>query len=95
MGLIAYSLGNFLSIMPTLGCQTGAVLKLALARDARGVLQPVELRAVPTACGRGLGGEGFLDAGVVRLDELPPQRAAPHLAHARRTLGALLSDRRD
>ncbi|NRD58195.1 CapA family protein [Corallococcus exiguus] len=95
MGLIAYSLGNFLSIMSTLACQTGAVLKLALARDARGVLQPVDLRAVPTACGRGLGGEGFLDAGVVRLDELPPQRAAPHLAHARRTLGALLSDRRD
>jgi poly-gamma-glutamate synthesis protein (capsule biosynthesis protein) len=95
MGLIAYSLGNFLSIMPTLACQTGAVLKLALTRDAGGALQPVDLRAVPTACGRGVGDGGFLDAGVVTLDELEPGRAAPHLAHARRTLGALMPERRD
>lgn len=94
MGLIAYSLGNFLSIMPTRACRTGAVLKLALARDARGQLQPVELGAVPTVCGRGLRGQGFLDAGVVTLDELEPERAEPHLAHARRTLGALLPHRR-
>ena len=95
VGLIAYSLGNFLSIMPTRACQTGAVLKLALARDAGGALRPVDLRALPTACGRGLGGEGFLDARVVTLDELEPARAALHLAHARRTLGALIPDRRD
>jgi poly-gamma-glutamate capsule biosynthesis protein CapA/YwtB (metallophosphatase superfamily) len=95
MGLVAYSLGNFLSIMPTRACQTGAVLKLALARDSHGLLQPVDLRAVPTACGRGLGGQGFLDAGVRTLDELPPERAALHLAHARRTLSDLIAERRD
>ncbi|NPC70500.1 CapA family protein [Corallococcus exiguus] len=95
VGLIAYSLGNFLSIMPTRACQTGAVLKLALARDAGGPLRLVDVRAVPTACGRGLGGEGFLDAGVVAVDELGLERAAPHLAHARRTLGGLISTRRD
>ncbi|WP_224364548.1 CapA family protein [Hyalangium versicolor] len=91
LGLIAYSLGNFLSIMPTRACQTGAVLQLALARDEQGQLQPMELRAVPTACGRGLVGEAFLDAGVVTLDELETERAEPHRAHARRTLEPLLS----
>lgn len=94
MGLIAYSLGNFLSIMPTRACQTGAVLELALGRDARGQLQPVDLRAVPTVCGRGLRGEGFLDAGVVTLDELEHERAALHLAHARRILADLIPERR-
>ncbi|WP_224243509.1 CapA family protein [Hyalangium gracile] len=90
IGLIAWSLGNFLSIMPTRACQTGAVLQLSLSRDARGQLQPRDVRAVPTACGRGLGGAAFLDAGVMTLDELEPERAAHHLAHARRTLEPLM-----
>jgi poly-gamma-glutamate synthesis protein (capsule biosynthesis protein) len=94
VGIIAYSLGNFLSIMPTRACQTGAVLKLTLSRDTRGQLQPMALRAVPTACGRGRGGQEFLDAGVVLLDELEPERAELHLAHARRTLGPLITGKR-
>jgi poly-gamma-glutamate capsule biosynthesis protein CapA/YwtB (metallophosphatase superfamily) len=95
MGLIAYSLGNFLSIMPTRACQTGVVLRMAWTRDARGQLQPVEVSGVPTACGRGvMRGRGFLDAGVRTLDELEPARARPHLALAGRALGSLMKSRR-
>jgi capsule synthesis protein PGA_cap len=87
MGLIAYSLGNFLSIMPTLACRTGVVLRLGLGR-ARGAWGVARVEAVPTFCGRGVGRERWLDAGVVTLNEAPAAEGA--LAHARTMLGSAL-----
>lgn len=87
MGLIAYSLGNFLSIMPTLACRTGAVLRLGL-RAAAGAWGVSSVAVVPTFCGRRVGRERWLDAGVVTVDEAPAPAAAR--VHARAILGAAL-----
>lgn len=87
MGVVAYSLGNFLSIMPTLACRTGAALRLGLRR-VDGAWSVATIAATPTFCGRRVGRTRWLDAGVVTLDELPGSSAARE--HARRILGAAL-----
>lgn len=87
LGLIAYSLGNFLSIMPTLACRTGAVLRLGL-RLVHGAWSVGHIAVVPTFCGRRVGRERWLDAGVVTVDESPAPAAAR--VHAREILGAAL-----
>ena len=43
-GVIAWSLGKFTTIMPTLACHVGALVELDL--DER--LDPIAIRAIPT-----------------------------------------------
>lgn len=91
--VIAYSLGNFASIMPTLPCTVGALLHGWWRRDTTGTPQPVALAADPTLTGRAFG-EGWLAARTITLDEhlrhpttaLP---AGPHVLHARALLSPL------
>lgn len=87
LGVIAYSLGNFLSIMPTLACRTGAALRLGLRR-AHGAWGVGSIAAMPTFCGRRVGRARWLDAGVVTVDEAPAPAQAR--VHAREILGAAL-----
>lgn len=83
-GLIAWSLGNLVTIMPTLPCRVGAILEIDLGRDARGVPAFSGLRAIPTVSGRGLGA-GWLDAATIPADD-----EGDHRAHARAMLGSLI-----
>jgi len=83
-GLIAWSLGNLATIMPTLPCRVGALLEIDLGRDARGVPAFGALHAVPTVSGRGLGAH-WLDGAT-----LPATDPSAELAHARAMLGPLL-----
>lgn len=94
-GIIAYSLGNFASIMPTRPCRTGAALQLDLVRTTGGELAPLALRVHPTVSRGGV--PGWLDVQVQTLAELaqdPRARAAAaaQLCHAQRTLGPLIAD---
>lgn len=82
--LIAWSLGNLATIMPTLACQTGALLEIDVGRDARGVPAFSALRAIATRSARGLGAK-WLDGAT-----LPAPPGDPHHAHARAMLGALI-----
>lgn len=54
-GLIFYSLGNFITTMPTAACRTGAVITLDLSVDDTGRLHLNDLKATPTvATGGGM-----------------------------------------
>jgi hypothetical protein len=86
MGLIAYSLGNFLSIMPTLACRTGAILRLGLRRSPH-AWTVSSIAATPTFCGRRVGRTRWLDAGVVTTAESASPAAR---VHAFNILGAAL-----
>lgn len=87
--LIAYSLGDLASILPTAGCQTGALLSIGL-----GAGHLTSLHATPTVCYRGLGC-GPLQARAHTLTEarslIPAPRWAALHAHATRALGPLLT----
>ena len=86
-GVIAYSLGNFLSSMTTLGCCTGCVLKLPLCVRADGQLDLERVSATVTASLR----SGLRRATSTRLAaELEASRRERHLAHARGLLGSLV-----
>ncbi len=61
---IIYSLGNFASIMPTIPCQTGAILSLSLSKQG----DINQLSVFPTVCKRGLG-KSWLDAKVLSFEE--------------------------
>ena len=87
--LIAWSLGNLATIMPTLACRTGALLEIDVGRDARGIPSFSSLRAIPTVSARGLGAT-WLDGATLPLD--PGDHADAH-AHARAMLGALIDPR--
>jgi poly-gamma-glutamate synthesis protein (capsule biosynthesis protein) len=82
--LIAWSLGNLATIMPTLACRTGALLEIDVGRDARGVPAFSAIRAIPTKSGRGLGAS-WIDGAT-----LPALPGDPHHAHVRAMLGALI-----
>lgn len=56
-GLICYSLGNFLSSMPTLACNTGSIVRASLRLGDRGGLELTSLNAYATATKRGRGRE--------------------------------------
>jgi hypothetical protein len=91
--LVAWSLGNLSSIMPTLPCRVGALLDVTVGRDASGVVFE-DLSAVATVCGRGLG-DHWLDARTLTLDEYARGHdARPHRGHAERILGPLLTETR-
>jgi poly-gamma-glutamate synthesis protein (capsule biosynthesis protein) len=80
-GVIAWSLGNFTTIMPTLACHVGALVELVLD-DA---LDPIAIRAIPTLSRRGLG------ASVIGGATLPVSEHAGHEAElARRHATAIL-----
>lgn len=90
-GVIAYSLGNFASIIPTVACQTGGVLELALADDAL-----AQVSFCPTLCMRGLG-DRWLEARTLTLHEYKhrPMPGRPWQAyhdHARAILGPFLEE---
>ncbi len=93
-GLIAWSLGNLATIMPTLACRVGALVELDLGRDASGAVAFSDVRAVPTVSARGLGGH-WIDGATLSVDELEDRGrpAWPCRKHARTTLGRL-ADRR-
>ena len=87
-GIIAYSLGNFTTSMPTTGCRTGAVLELEVGFDADGSVGLHDLGALPTASiARGLTRRSRQ---TVALSELPECSARPYQQHARRLLGPLM-----
>lgn len=73
-GVIAWSLGNFLTIMPTLPCKTGVIFKLELVKKEQQILiKKIELTPVYTTKSV----EAYwLDRQVVCLHELSgPQKA--------------------
>jgi poly-gamma-glutamate capsule biosynthesis protein CapA/YwtB (metallophosphatase superfamily) len=89
--LIAWSLGNLATIMPTLPCQVGALLEIDVVRDARGTPALSALRAVPTVSARRSGAR-FLDVETRELGELSARTDDAGALHARALLGALIED---
>lgn len=97
-GILAWSLGNFASIIPTVGCQTSAILHMDLGRTPSGTPTLHGLRASPTVCMRALG-EDWMKARVLTL---PEYKARPRLfrpwkayqQHAQNILGPLLQRER-
>jgi hypothetical protein len=51
--VIAYSLGNFATVMPTHACQTGGVLELGLHREPSGAISILPANFEPTISLRG------------------------------------------
>lgn len=90
--VVAFSLGNFASIIPTVACQTGCVLSMTLNRDTI-----TDLRALPTVCMRGLG-ERWIEARALTVEGYgATPRAQRHPAatfhtHAEAILGPLIRD---
>lgn len=96
-GLIAWSLGNLCTIMPTLACRVAALLEVELVIGPGGGLGFSHLRCTPTVSARGLGGD-WLAGATMSLDEVDAHaargiacRAAkwPCRAHAESILGSL------
>lgn len=92
--VVAWSLGDFASVIPTVACQTGAVLSLRWGRSADGNRTLADVSATPTVTMRGLG-QRWIEAGVTTLEEYRhrPVRGrpwAPYDAHAARMLGPLM-----
>lgn len=95
-GVIAWSLGDFASIIPTLACQTGMILGLELGQSAAGGPSLGRMHATATVTMRGLG-DRWLDARTMTVAEYahaPRARgpASAHRLHARRILGPLVGD---
>ncbi len=93
--VIAYSLGNFASIMPTIACQVGAVLTTRWRPRPGGPPELTGLSSSPTVCMRALG-DSWLDTRVLTLDEYaarprPRRPAARYVAHARAALEPLFT----
>ncbi len=87
-GVIAWSLGNFTTIMPTLACHVGALVEL----DLDAALRPCAIRAIPTLSRRGLG-RGWLGAGTVPTDALATDEARAAERHALAILGQIAESR--
>jgi hypothetical protein len=82
-GLVAWSLGNLASVMPTLPCRVGALLEIDVGRDAAGTPAFADLGAIATFTGRGLGST-WLDAATI------PATSARARAHAAAVLGPIV-----
>lgn len=102
-GLVAWSLGNLCTIMPTLACRVGALVELDVRLGPSGSLRFAGLRAIPTVSARGLAGD-WLAGATLSLDEVEdltgrgePCRASrwPCRAHAESVLGTLAQRRPD
>jgi hypothetical protein len=85
LAVIAWSLGNLATVMPTLPCRVGALLELDLSHDGN-ILSPSSLAAVPTFSRRGLGAR-WLDVATRPLADLPAGERARAAHHARTILG--------
>lgn len=94
-GLIAYSLGNFATVMPTLACRTGAILDADLRISKDGRIDLAGLSAHPTFSVRGRHSE-WLDVRAFSVEELTSiglsKNARLATRHAQRVLGAIVSD---
>lgn len=84
LGVIAWSLGNFTTIMPTLACHVGALIEL----DLDAALRPCAVRAIPTLSRRGLN-RGWLGAGTVPTSELSTAEGRAAERHATAILGRI------
>lgn len=73
-GIIVWSLGNFLTIMPTVACKTGVVLQLDLVKKSDKI-QIKNIELIPVYTTRPKGGQ-WLDRQVMCLNELPGNKAA-------------------
>jgi hypothetical protein len=102
-GLVAWSLGNLCTIMPTLPCRVGALVEIDLGLGASHDLRISDVRAVPTVSARGLAGD-WLSGATLSLDEVEdlaargePCRAAEWRCreHAESILGSLARRRHD
>ncbi|MEO8704418.1 MAG: CapA family protein [Kofleriaceae bacterium] len=82
--VIAWSLGNFTTIMPTLACHVGALVEL----DLDGELAPIAIRAIPTLSRRGLGAS-WLGAATIPLAEHTGHEAELARRHAAAILGTI------
>lgn len=78
-GVIAWSLGNFLTIMPTLVCKTGVILQFDLVKKNQKI-QINNLRLKPVYTTHPEGG-AWLDRQVKCLDELPTLLQTQILRH--------------
>lgn len=73
-GVIAWSLGNFLTIMPTLSCKTGAIFKLDLVKKDQSIsIKNIELTPVYSTKTEG---GNWLDKQVMYPHELPDHQKA-------------------
>jgi poly-gamma-glutamate capsule biosynthesis protein CapA/YwtB (metallophosphatase superfamily) len=90
-GIIAWSLGNFLTIMPTRVCKTGVILKLELIKKD-GVVHIKNLRLQPVYCSRPPTGK-WLDRQAMCLHELPAKKAGlrPDIIRHCATISPLIS----
>lgn len=95
-GLVAYSLGNLCSIMPTLPCEVGALLHLTVGRiEGQQGLGFADLSATATVTRRGLGASA-IGGHTVSLAAFAEGRSAEgHRAHARAMLSSLLDAPQD
>ena len=73
-GIIAWSLGNFLTVMPTLACKTGVVMQLDLIKKDQHILIK-DLQLKPVFTSRPAGG-AWLDRQVMCLNELTDSDAS-------------------
>jgi poly-gamma-glutamate synthesis protein (capsule biosynthesis protein) len=80
-GVIAYSLGNFISSQWTLQRRTGVILYMDLVRDARGRVIAQPPRALPTRVNR------YVATGVTVTPAALVADGAPSIAHAATILG--------
>lgn len=89
-GVIAYSLGNFSSIMPTLACKSGAILQLGYEKKGSSGLVLSQLKLKGSVTGRGLG-EKWIDGRTVSLSEYAKtgKKSEPFFSHLRTLFGPL------
>lgn len=92
-GLVAWSLGNLSTIMPTLRCQTGALVEVTLGRTPAGAFSVCDLRAHATHSARG-NGRSLIGARTVDVASLPARGGdgARVSAIAEEALGCTLLD---
>lgn len=84
--VIAYSLGNFASVMPTLACRTGALLNLDFEIDSDRNLKLTKIDAIPTVSQVG-SENSWLDLKVMSTKELAAtEQETAHRAHSHATM---------
>jgi poly-gamma-glutamate synthesis protein (capsule biosynthesis protein) len=91
-GIIAYSLGNLATIMPTAHCQLGAVLEIEVDRSPEGRIEIRSISLTPTFSRRGMG-EFWLDAQARLLGESSLCQALSRSLwkHARQIFGSSIA----
>ena len=80
-GLVAWSLGNLCTIMPTLACRVGALVEVDMALGGAGDLRFSDVRVVPTVSARGLSGD-WLAGGTLSVSEVEDRAARGDVSRA-------------